>query len=64
MKLSRPAVTALMQRWFRRRQGPDGDSIELHQRRIYILPTRIGLGFGLVGFAAKGVLKFFINVGP
>ena len=24
----------------------------------------IGLGFGLVGFAAKGVLKFFINVGP
>ena len=24
----------------------------------------IGLGFGLVGFAAKGVLMFFINVGP
>ena len=24
----------------------------------------IGLGFGLVGFAAKGVLKYFINVGP
>ena len=24
----------------------------------------IGLGFGLVGFAAKGVLKFFLNVGP
>ena len=24
----------------------------------------IGLGFGLVGFAAKGLLKFFINVGP
>ena len=24
----------------------------------------IGLGFGLIGFAAKGVLKLFINVGP
>ena len=24
----------------------------------------LALGFGLVGFAAKGVLKFFINVGP
>ena len=24
----------------------------------------VGLGFGLVGFAAKGVLKFFLNVGP
>ena len=23
----------------------------------------IGLGFGLVGFAAKGVLKWFLNVG-
>ena len=24
----------------------------------------LGLGFGLVGFAAKGLLKFFINIGP
>ena len=24
----------------------------------------IGLGFGLVGFAAKGLLKYFINIGP
>ncbi len=24
----------------------------------------IGLGFGLVGFAAKGVLKYFMNLGP
>ena len=24
----------------------------------------IGLGFGLVGFAAKGLLKFFLDVGP
>ena len=64
MKLSRPAVTALMQRWFRRRQGPDGDSIELHQRRIYILPTRIGLGFGLVLFTMLlGALNYSNNMG-
>jgi hypothetical protein len=24
----------------------------------------IGLGFGLVGFAAKGVLKYIMNLGP
>ena len=24
----------------------------------------IGLGLGLVGFAAKGVVKYFLNVGP
>ena len=24
----------------------------------------LGLGFGLVGFAAKGLLKYFINIGP
>lgn len=24
----------------------------------------VGLGFGLVGFAAKGVLKYFMNLGP
>jgi len=64
MKLSRPALTALMQRWFRRRQGPDGDSIELHQRRIYILPTRIGLGFGLVLFTMLlGALNYSNNMG-
>ena len=24
----------------------------------------IGLGLGLVGFAAKGVVKYFLNLGP
>jgi uncharacterized protein (DUF58 family) len=53
-----------MQRWFRRRQGPDGDSIDLHQRRIYILPTRIGLGFGLVLFTMLlGALNYSNNMG-
>ena len=53
-----------MQRWFRRRQGADGDSIELHQRRIYILPTRIGLGFGVVLFTMLlGALNYSNNMG-
>lgn len=64
MQLPRPALAALMQRWFRRRQGADGDSIELHQRRIYILPTRIGLGFGVVLFTMLlGALNYSNNMG-
>lgn len=53
-----------MQRWFRRRQGPDGAETELHQRRIYILPTRTGLGFGLVLFTMLlGALNYSNNMG-
>jgi uncharacterized protein (DUF58 family) len=62
MQTSRPAP--LMQRWFRRRQGADGDNIELHQRRIYILPTRTGLIFGLVFFTMLlGALNYSNNMG-
>lgn len=32
--------------WVRRRQGPDDPPVTLHRRRIYILPTRAGVGFG------------------
>lgn len=38
------------QGWARRRQGPDGDSVRLERRRIYILPTRQGVLYGLVLF--------------
>jgi len=34
-----------MAAWVRRRQGPDALPLRLHRRRIYILPTRSGLGF-------------------
>jgi uncharacterized protein (DUF58 family) len=34
--------------WARRRQGPDVLPIELTTRRIYILPTSVGIGFGLM----------------
>ena len=33
--------------WARRRQGPDGDPVELHRRRIYILPTALGFGYAM-----------------
>jgi len=33
--------------WARRRQGADGDPVVLHRRRIYILPTALGVGFGM-----------------
>jgi uncharacterized protein (DUF58 family) len=32
--------------WARRRQGPDRLPLTLARRRLYILPTRAGLGFG------------------
>lgn len=63
-QLHHPGRAPLLQRWFRRRQGPDGDSIELHQRRIYILPTRTGLSFGLVLFTMLlGALNYSNNMG-
>lgn len=31
--------------WVRRRQGPDGLPLTLGRRRLYILPTRAGMGF-------------------
>ncbi|MEJ2516077.1 MAG: DUF58 domain-containing protein [Gammaproteobacteria bacterium] len=33
--------------WARRRQGPDPEPVALHRRRVYILPTALGAGFGL-----------------
>ncbi len=34
--------------WIRRRQGADALPVTLQRRRIYILPTRAGLGFALL----------------
>jgi uncharacterized protein (DUF58 family) len=36
--------------WARRRQGADQPPVVLRARRLYILPTRAGLGFGLLLF--------------
>jgi uncharacterized protein (DUF58 family) len=35
-------------RWIRKRQGPDSLPLTLSRRRLYILPTRTGVGFGLL----------------
>jgi uncharacterized protein (DUF58 family) len=35
-------------RWIRKRQGPDELPLTLARRRLYILPTRVGVGFGLL----------------
>lgn len=37
--------------WARRRQGTDPDPVVLHRRRVYILPTALGVGYGLSLFA-------------
>ena len=37
-------------RWIRKRQGPDSLPLTLARRRLYILPTRAGVGFGMLLF--------------
>lgn len=34
--------------WARRRQGADAPPVELASRRVYILPTRVGIGYTLM----------------
>jgi uncharacterized protein (DUF58 family) len=53
-----------MDRLLRRRQGPDRGSVTLHRRRIYILPTRLGLVFAtmLLGMLL-GSLNYANNLG-
>jgi uncharacterized protein (DUF58 family) len=40
-----------VQRWARKRQGTDPDTTRLRPGRVYILPTGVGLLFGLMSFA-------------
>jgi len=37
--------------WALRRQGKDPSPVTLHRRRIYIIPSGLGIGFGLILFA-------------
>jgi uncharacterized protein (DUF58 family) len=39
-----------MAEWIRRRQGPDALPLTLQRRRLYILPTRAGVGFAVLLF--------------
>jgi len=46
----RRVVEARAGRWARKRQGTDRPITELHSRRVYILPTAVGLVFALMAF--------------
>ncbi|MEA5444767.1 DUF58 domain-containing protein [Gammaproteobacteria bacterium AB-CW1] len=52
MRLALPRPVQLLRRlarqWAYRRQGPDTSPLLLHRRRIYILPTRLGMGLLVV----------------
>jgi uncharacterized protein (DUF58 family) len=47
----RDRATLSVRRWARKRQGTDAASTRLRPRRVYILPTGVGLVFGLMTFA-------------
>ena len=47
----RKAVGERVLRWARKRQGADRQQTRLHSRRIYILPTGVGVVFALMSFA-------------
>jgi uncharacterized protein (DUF58 family) len=46
--LMRTWLRGRMARWIRKRQGADTLPLTLARRRLYILPTRTGIGFGLL----------------
>lgn len=46
-----PALRSRARQWARRRQGKDPTTVRLTARRIYILPTGVGLVFALMAFA-------------
>ena len=46
----RRAVAARAERWARKRQGTDRPVTQLQSRRVYILPTAVGLVFALMAF--------------
>jgi uncharacterized protein (DUF58 family) len=51
------------QRWARRRHGIDSDPIELSGRRIYIVPTALGIAFALMVFAMfLGAMNYANNL--
>ncbi len=50
--------------WIRRRQGPDRGPVTLRRGRIYILPTGLGVAFGLMLLAMLlGSLNYANNLG-
>jgi uncharacterized protein (DUF58 family) len=60
----RSALDARMQAWIRRRQGMDADPVRLDRRRIYILPTPLGIAYAAMLFAmVLGGMNYGNNLG-
>jgi uncharacterized protein (DUF58 family) len=50
--------------WAERRQGPDSTNFVLQRRRIYILPSRFGVTFGILVFAmVLGAMNYASSLG-
>lgn len=57
-------VRRRVREWIRRRQGPDAGPVTLRRGRIYILPTGLGVAFGVMLFAMlMGSLNYANNLG-
>jgi len=57
-------IRSRTRRWIRRRQGPDGGPVRLRRGRIYILPTGLGIAFGIMLFSMlMGSLNYGNNLG-
>jgi uncharacterized protein (DUF58 family) len=60
----RSALDARVQAWIRRRQGIDPDPLRLDRRRIYILPTPLGIAYATMLFAmVLGGMNYGNNLG-
>jgi uncharacterized protein (DUF58 family) len=61
---ARGAIVARSRSWLRQRQGADSDPVPLHRRRIYILPTPLGLVYAAMLFAMLlGGMNYSNNLG-
>jgi uncharacterized protein (DUF58 family) len=60
----RARLSSISSDWIRRRQGPDRAAVTLRRGRIYILPTGLGVAFGVMLFAMLlGSLNYANNLG-
>lgn len=60
----RASLDARARAWVRGRQGLDPDPLRLERRRIYILPTRLGLAYAVMLFAmVLGGMNYGNNLG-
>ena len=62
--LSRPALPAGMRAWLHTRKVPERGAITLGHRRVYILPTRLGMMFGAtLAIMLVGSINYALSLG-